>query len=677
VGTKRHLTYGRWKVLALGCVAALGAAGCADPLDVVGVQEVVTEQRQTQPLADDKLSDKHPEYDAARTLTTEYDGCTVTLNLTGSVTRLSLTELTGDDASLDGKVFPTRAAALAALGDRPSLPSMETVNGALKPFNDGLYAAAELSAEDGSDAGQVDKQQLLVDLLHELTTRALSGAAAERAAAEQASVDFGAALLLSGKTPALSAATAAAAQAEANDFAVDSFRATPIGFYTWSPALSTLFTRDRFLQSRRVPSLPGGPSFAALAETALALNQSAELSARYGNVLRLYAQLTDPFYDASPVDLQPRVPDAAAVADASATEQAFFAAHPPSYAEPSCNPALAYWPASDSVDNRILRPIVCSDTPAPSGADLLALLIAQIESGAVDLAPRKDSGWYDQQIYALETLLAPDLAPEKDHLLLTRAYKEKLVETFKSILIQTRETHVKQLGVISKDTAEELPPRPFDVRPPLSVEPFPTFYLRTARAYRFLEAVLRATLGSPFLAGTGRMLEDGTRSATMLEAELLDKQLLLYGLHVVAADSIGSAYGLSAEELSSFPVDDARKRAEAWLASWQDDVDVNRDPRVSLPVASVDGLATYFAVSGVKVLRMHASYPDSRRPQVVSNAGCYVDEWLPYQPYLRVEDSLQLQRSTALAPLTRDQFRALCDAATTNDELRAAFESAP
>lgn len=656
---------------------ALALAGCTDPLDVVGVQEQVTEHSQTAPLADDKLSDKHPVYDASRTLTTQYDGCTVTLNLTGSVTRLTLTELSGADASLDGKLFPTRAAALAALGDRVSMPSMETVNGMLKPFNDGLYAAAELSAEDGSSAGLVNKQQLLVDLLQELTTRAMTGAAAERAPAEQASADLAAALLLSGPAPAVRAATLAGARGEAADFEADAFRATPIGFYTWSPTLSALFERDRFLQSRHLLGAQGAPTFAALAETALVLGQNTDLAARYGNVLSLYAQLTDPFYDASPVDLQPLVPDATAVAGSDATERSFFAAHPAKYQLASCNPALAYWPASEGVDNRILRPIVCSDAPAPSGGDLLALLVAQVESGAVDLKPRPDSGWYDQQIYALETLLAPDLAPEKDNLLLTRAYKEKLVETFKSILIQTRETHVKQLGAVSESTALIIPPRPFDVRPPLRVEPFPTFYLRTARAYRFVEGVLRATLGSEFLAGTRRLIEDGTRSATTLEAELADKQLLLYGLYVVAADSIGSAYGLSSDELASFPLDLARARAETWLGSWRDDVDVNRDPRVSVPVTYDQAMATYFAVAGVKVLRMHASYPDSRRPEIVSADRCVVHDWLPYQPYLLVEDSLQLERPAARAPLTRDAFRALCDAATTEDELRAAFESAP
>ncbi|HXK16925.1 MAG TPA: hypothetical protein VNG33_03955, partial [Polyangiaceae bacterium] len=581
------------------------------------------------------------------------------------------------DASLNGKLFPTRAAALAALGERPSLPSMETVNGMLKPFNDGLYAAAELSAEDGSDGGLINKQQLLVDLLQELTTRAASGAAAEQAPAAQASADLAAALLSSGQTPAVPTEILASAQKEAADFEADPLHAAPSGFYTWTPELSALFRRDRFLQTPHRFGSGGTPTFDALAETALVLGQNSDLAARYGNVLSLYAQLTDPFYDASPMDLVSFVPDSSVLTRAESTEHAFFRAHPGSYPIPSCNTALAYWPASEGVDTRILRPIVCSDTPPPDGADLLALLVAQVESGAVNLAPRPDSGWYDQQIYALETLLAPDLAPEKDNLLLTRAYKEKLVETFKSILIQTRETHIKQLGSVTRDSVALIPPRPFDVRPPLQVEPFPTFYLRTARAYRFVEGVLGATLGGAFLAGTGRLLEDGTRSTTTLQDELRDKQLLLYGLHVLAADSIGSAYGLSSDELATFPPDAARTRATAWLTAWQDDVDVNRDPRVSVPVTTADDSAVYFAVAGVKVLRIHASYPDSRRPEIVSAEGCVVHDWLPYQPYLLVEDSLQLRRPAARAPLTRDAFRALCDAATTEDELRAAFESAP
>lgn len=53
----------------------------------------------------------------------------------------------------------------------------------------------------------------------------------------------------------------------------------------------------------------------------------------------------------------------------------------------------------------------------------------------MDLTPDPEtSGWYDYQLYDLETLLLPNRGTESDHLLLTKAYKEKLIETFKSII---------------------------------------------------------------------------------------------------------------------------------------------------------------------------------------------------------------------------------------------------
>src|SRR6185436_11912139 len=129
-----------------------------------------------------------------------------------------------------------------------------------------------------------------------------------------------------------------------------------------------------------------------------------------------------------------------------------------------------------------------------------------------------DSGWYDYQIYALETLLLPERGPESEHLLLTAGYKKKLIETFKSILIQTRETHLKQLdvGVAASSASIE----PIDAYPLHAAEPFPTFYLRTGRGYRFVRTFLQAALGADFLAGTERLVETGDRGTMPLATEL-------------------------------------------------------------------------------------------------------------------------------------------------------------
>ena len=556
---------------------------CADPLDVVGQEEAVTESPQT--LQDDDLADKNPEYDPDRTVQEEFSGCRVTLNKSASVTRLSLSPLDGEDEPLDGRVFPSRQAALQELGDRPVMPSMEVVNGALKPFNDGLYAAVELGADDGSSGSPIDKRQILQDLLAELVLRVEQGSGGEAAQARDAAAEIAAAIRLGGETPTAPAAVSSEADALVALFDGDPTASRPIGFYTWLPELEASFRRDRFLQGRH----PTAPSFGAFAATALVLGENAELRARYQQMLDLYAGLTNPFHDYPPGELIPYVPDAAALDDLGAIQAAFDQDHPPEYSEdlPACSAGLAFLPASDSPEDQMMRRLLCRPGATLEG-DLMDYLIAEIQSGAIDLTPTESSGWYDHQLYALETPLLPDLAPESEHLLLTREYKEKLVDTFRSIVTQNRETHVRQLEIFDiprSSTSAEIEPIEFDIYPKLVVEPFPTFYVRTARAYRFLQGMLETVLGTEFLSSTSRVLEDGSRQDPSLGEELDQIVTLLYGLHLRAADSIGMAPGLSDEELAEYDVDSARVRAEEWLAGWSSDLDVNRDPRVIVPVA--------------------------------------------------------------------------------------------
>jgi hypothetical protein len=649
--------------------------GCLDPLDAVGVGEVVTENRKTDPLADDRLADKHPEYDAARTVVEDFDGCAVTLNKSASVTRLTLQSNGARDDGLRGRIFPNRAAALEALGDAPTLPTMEVVNGALKPFNDGLYAAVELAAETGENSA-VDKRRLLRELLAELVSRSASGPDVEKPHAAAAAEHVATAVLLGGDADAVPAELTAKAQLGAARFGTQSIFSKPVGFYTWTPELETIFTRDRFMQTRYLPGHVE-PPFGAFAELALVVTEDQALGGAYQRTLALYAGLTDPAFDASPFELAPFVPDAAALSDLAGLESRFFASRPNAYAVPECNPGVAAWPASETAENRLMRRLLCNGEIG-ANETLLDALVRKIQAGDLDLTPREGSGWYDHQLYALETLLVPDEAPESQHLLLTRAYKEKLVETFKSLLVQTRETHVKQVAPVAVPASAPAPVIDFWIHPKLVVEPFPTFYLRTARAYRFVEATLGSALGPAFLANTSRLLEEGTRGSLTLAEELHEKQLLLYGLHALAADSIGMAPGLAEDEVAGFPLEEARDLARAWLAGVAHDRDAARDPRVSLLVSYDQESATYWAVVGVKVLHLHASFPESRRPEVVDVPfNCRHKGWKTFEPYLLVEQTVELRRPADKAPLDREAFRALCDQHDDVDGIRRAFESAP
>jgi len=644
-----------WLVGALGWIAA----GC---LDGLGHEEDVKQNSASQgtsQIEDDRIEDKNPVFDPARTVTEAFGGsgyCKITMNKSAAVTKLDIVPLEGGEKVLDGRLFRGRSEAIAAIdaitGTDP-IPSMEVVNGTLKPFNDGLYAAAELEIE-------TTKQQFFTTLATRLTTLAAAADATTRPAFNDASVLVGAAQLLAGDDLTADPAVATQARSRAAAFQAEPALARPIGFYTWNAALASIFTRDRFLQNR-----DGTESFGAFAAIAFVLGQDQTLLADYQRVTALYAGLTNP-YHSYPLDaLIPYVPSAAALADPAAIESAFAAANPP---RETCNGILvAFLPASRSKDTDYFEQLFCLGVP--SGTNLLDTLIEGIQSGAVDLAPAADSGWYDYQIYALETLLLPDRGPESQNLLLTAGYKKKLLETFKSILIQTRETHIKQLNV---GIAGAYHPEPVDVYPLHAAEPFPTFYLRTARGYRFLRTFLQAALGQAFLSGTDRLVESGARGTVPLATELDQRIALLYGLNFIEADAIGidRATGLLPDEMTGIDASAAVDAARTWLAGWKTDADVVRDPRVIVPVMTdtTTGMTTYWAVIGVKALISRDEFVAGHEPMVTPTA-CWSGKLVPHRYTLMVEESAEIDLPSSTPPPTRDELRAICDAHSTKDAI--------
>jgi hypothetical protein len=470
----------------------------------------------------------------------------------------------------------------------------------------------------------------------------------------------GAALALGGDTSAPPAGLSSRIAARASAFQAETLFSRPIGFYTWTLALQRVFTRDRLLQDG--DDLEPFDTFAALAYV---LGQDADLLARYQHLTALYAGLTDP-YEAYTVDaLVPLVASADALADPNALRGAFASSHP---ARDPCGGALvAFLPASHGKDKDFL----CGGVPA--GTSLIDAFVQAIQAGTVDLAPAADAGWYDYQLYALETLLVPERGDESQHLLLTAAYKKKLVETFKSILIETHETHVKQLNVsIPVDAVLA----PVDLYPLFPAEPFPTFYLRTARAYRFLRTFLAATMGPDFLPGHARLLESGDTSTQTLADELDARVTLLYGLAFATAEAVGLPRedGLLPDELAEIDVDAAAAAARAWGRTWQTDADVARDPRVIVPVASDNVTTTYWAVVGVKAVEARAEFVAGHEP-VVTATYCWTGKLAAHRYTMLVEETVELELPATRPPPTREELRAVCDAHATKDAIVKALES--
>jgi len=658
--------------LAAIATAVLAHACILGPLDMYGNETTTTEkesQSKEAKIEDDRIEDKHPAFDPQRTVSEEFDCCTVTLNKSANVTKLDTLPFVGADASLEGKLFPSRGQAIAevsALGGE-LLPSMEVVNGAMKPFNDGLYAAIEIAVQKGVAGATPGKQAFLARLLARLEAALASATPAQRAPLEQALVFIAAGAILGGASPAVAPSLLAQAQAEASAFKTKAaFYARPIGFYTWNAELEGIFAQDRYFQNQF--DYP----FAIFAVLAAVIEQDPALTADYQAILSVYTGLTNPYASYTPLDLFPLVDGVGSLENLTALEQSFASSHPPPFA--CSGHTLALFPASRATDMDYLKTRYCGAAPQPD-EDLLNVLIAAIRSGTLDLAPKKDAGWYDFQVHALETLLLPERGAENQHLLLTAAYKKKLIETFKSIITQTRETHVKQLETGTDLVA--MPERKIDLYPKLPVEPFPTFYLRTARAYRFLGSYLQATLGATLLDSERRLLESGERGSLPLATELRQMTELLYGLQIVAAQSLGldPQSELLPEETAEYPVESCVARARSWLASWRENADILADPRVIVPVwnSSTTKTFVYWAILGVKVIKVQAEFVKDHEPKFLGGDRCTLKQIVPKQYYLLMEQTEQVRTPNTSPPPTREEFRKLCDTEQSKEKILEAL----
>jgi hypothetical protein len=665
-------------------------SGCIGLLDTLGREEVVREHVdlfKDPQVEDDKIEDKNPTYDPNLNVTETFDDCTFTLNKSGSVTKLDVVAFEGDDRDLETRLFNDRKAALADLAERSGvdvLPSIEVINGALKAFNDGLYASIEMGVQQGVADIRAGKQDFLIELavrLHE-AYGAASGPARDHLGRALAHVAAGLAAggVTLDATVTLDGQVSGLAQDMLDTFEAKVLQSTPIGFYTWNDTLQQIFNQDRFLQNRLAIQENHDPlaseQFGQFAAMAAVIKDATDLKPRYENILALYAGLTNPYAAYSVATLFDYVDGVNSLDNVGAIQNAFVAENPAPFV---CRGTyLALFPASRAKDTRFFQELFC-DTAPPQDVTTIDILINAIMQDELDLTPDPDSsGWYDYQLYALETLLVPNRGPESDHLLLTKAYKEKLIETFKSLITQTRETHVKQLETFV--SAGAAPTREVDIYPKFPVEPFPTFYLRTARAYRFLKTYLWGVLGAEFMEARGRLFSDDTMSTQSLAAELDDMIRLTYGLYTLSCWAVGlDPYDeLLAEETAEFPADVCVERANSWLDEWRQDPDIMADPRVIVPVGTdnVTMETIYWATVGIKVLKISAEFVEGYEPEVLSGQNnCKLDEIVSHRYYLLVEEMREVRIRQETPPPTRAEFRAICDNNESADAIVAALEA--
>jgi hypothetical protein len=600
-------------------------------------------------LQDDRLEDKVTNFDPELVHSEPLGGWLI--NLSEAVTQLDVPMIKPDFEYHLLVLHPSYADAIAAQNRRfpqgsSILPSVNMIDGKARQFDDGLYAALEQAYYEGWDEVFVSH----VDVVRRIH---------EKAGPSSVAAPFLAAGL------ELAGVSAAATDSARKEELLDEFRgdrtaSKPIGFYTWNDKLKECFQFLRFFQHE----FSVGDSEVVLA-MAQVLEDDRELLEDVRNVNRFFGRLTNPMQCLSVADLVGMGSlDGAAWADLAKGKGIPHA-------------TVALFPPSTSREERLFERLFPPNVfpGLPEDVNLMVTLITRIRSGEVDLTPDPNSGWYDYQVYALETMLLPEKGEETNKLLLTKAYKKRMLEAFKATITKHRETHVRQLGRAGGSGAEEPPPRPDRVAPRLRVEPCPSYYLRTARAYAFLAGFLESAIGAEPLRQRHGLRKDGQRDVD-LATELDFMRDLFYGLYLISAEDIG----MHPKFLDDEPVPRERcyQTASGWLKQAFDDPDLAVDTRVSIPLhVNVARVTTRFWTTlGVRLTKLDASF--ARAPRIMPAGD---REWqnvaadeLDTSHYLIPVDEFAEVEMAGFAALTRDELREICDKHKTKEAIVKALQ---
>lgn len=468
---------------------------------------------------------------AVRTI--KIDRGTVVLDLSKQVLGL---ELDRPDSQEDQKeVHPTLPKSYAVtLGVTPAIPAVFVSAAALsakaKQFDDGLYAAIEIAAQRG--CGKFTGKL-------EFLKKAAAAVASPQVGAAWTTI--AASLYFSDLDLSTCLAEEAALEGLLAAFKKDELRSKPIGFYRWSADLETIFRQDRLLQT----PLFAGPDTDQLAR---AIASDATSAATYRAYLRLMSRLTNPLEGA----------DLLGYLETKAPEAKIF-------------------PSSRSHEKDLVVRLF-GNRSIPDGFDLMREIVDRVRAGTLSLAPKEDSGFYDHQIYALESLIAPVRAEESSRVVGNEAYADHLVELFKSIYAAARETHAKQLSMamcgMGFSSADHV-----IVAPELSAEPLPTYYARRAASYRFVRGVLDEAFGADAWRYLRRPTVDGPAVESLgIEIDRIEK------IFDGAAAVVRRELGFPIEDPSEPATADAIAAFRSFAASTDRDPDLSRDARMMVPV---------------------------------------------------------------------------------------------
>ena len=559
------------------------------------------------------------------------------VNLSEAVVRLDTPLVLPDREPGFLVLHPSYAATLGktGLGGDEILVSVNMVDGKGKQFDDGLVAALKQASLRGRTPKLPDPISVVKRVLAKVGPN------------NPAAPFLAAGLTLVGENAAIAPAFEKEKKGWLTTFGESEVRSKPIGFYTWNKTLSDGYRFLRFFQQTL-----GGRDLVIPRALAAALAQDPELLGDYRRAVAFDSGLTNP-------------PDALSLADLLAD---------PSL--PGPGRLVAIFPPSRSRENELLQRLF--PRGLPPGVDLMRGLIESIRSGAIDLSPRKGSGWYEHQVYALETLLLPEKGEESRKLLLTAPYKLRMLEAFKALMTKRRETQALGFPEPAAAPFESPPEPPQRIAPRLRVEPCPSFYLRTGRAHAFLAAFLESAVGTDVLMSLRGLREDGERPQDLF-SELASMRDLFYGLALLSSEDIGMRANLHDDE----PVDRDRceRLASEWLADARDDPDLGVDTRVSVPiyVDPLGGVTRLWTTLGVRLTRLTADF--ARAPRIRPRNAKESDGWqtvgsdrLETSSYLIAVDEFAEIALRGNRVLTRKELRAICDVQKSKEAIVSALQ---
>ena len=709
-----QLTRTLW--LTLTALVALGLVSCSGGgIGGGGNTKTVYEQEPADDLPpDDTLADKNPSYVEHMVELRNIDYTLYYVNGSDAVISLTLCEAdTEAEKEVLDQLYPTmQALAVASYNPAGILPSIDLLDRFTKTTDDSVYAAIERAFHDGDVVNAGGKQQLLADILAGLKAQPASDGR------DLALGFIAAAIHQGGGTADAGAGTTFMATIESN-FLANEFLSKPLGFYAGDATLELVFKRDRLLQQsfgwpmqQAITWSTPDIELSAMAAIATVLDGNPDLLAAYEKYQAVNERLTNPTSNLDLADLLPfaeQFGNPAALRAALIASDAWQAKVIDRNASNGENLGVAFWPFSYSKEGVLMASM-------PPGAvdqtDMMDIFTAAIQSGEISLVPLDDSGWYDYQVFALETFLLPDRGYEYANLMMSGLYKQRLKNAFEALITQRRETHIKQLETGCELTCGPMQPP----TPRLRVEPAITHFLRTARGYAMLTGALIDVLGTDAFAGV--MVAQDLPAIDSLQQSCA----VFYGLHLLSCLDVGIPCGLDGGELdvltileppvelteellAQYPVaaDPALSAADAlalvaccqhaedWLAGMWDSDFLAEDPRVIVPVfkrAGTDNLRCW-AVLGVKLVKLeagyatqprmvHAGYGDDllsledARQQLAAGSQTAIN-WDPLEKQMPVYVFAEVEIGPD--PLTRDEFRAICDTGTTREEIIAALNA--